>query len=82
MLLITLLVLLATSAMAQPLPPLDSGICPLGYIREASYCVPTSPRRAVAIPKVGECPSGYAQLGPHYCVEVRPQLSGPPDEHL
>jgi hypothetical protein len=54
MLLITLLVLLATSAMAQPLPPLDSGICPLGYIREASYCVPTSPRRAVAIPKVGE----------------------------
>jgi hypothetical protein len=81
MLPITLLVLLPTSATAQPLPLPKTGVCPSGYTSEASYCMPISPRAPVAIPKAGECPSGYVQFGPHYCVEVRPQLSGPPDEH-
>jgi hypothetical protein len=82
MLPIILLVLLATSALAQPLPLPKTGPCPSGYTSEASYCMPTSTRAPVAIPKVGECPSGYVTLGPHYCVEVRPRLSGPPDAHL
>jgi hypothetical protein len=82
MLPIILLVLPATSALAESLPLPKTGLCPSGYTSEASDCMPTSTRAPVAIPKVGDCPSGYVPLGPHYCVEVRRRLSGPPDEHL
>jgi hypothetical protein len=59
-----LLLLLITPAQAQPLPyPKGSGQCASDYVRSGSYCTPKNDRARAAIPKVGACPSGWAQSG-------------------
>jgi hypothetical protein len=66
---ITLALLTATAAFAQPLPvPKQGGPCPSSYRDSGSYCTPTSDRAPRAIPKVGPCPSGWADNG-HFCTE-------------
>lgn len=48
------------TAQAEPMPYVKNGQCSGGYIQSGNYCVPKSERSAPAIPKVGQCPSGYA----------------------
>ena len=55
------------TARAQALPYVKgSGQCSGSYVQSGSYCVPKSGgtvRPAVAKPKGGSCPSGWAQSG-------------------
>ena len=54
--------LLIMPAQAQPLPyPKGSGQC--ASEQSGSYCTPKNDRARAAIPKVGACPSGWAQSG-------------------
>ncbi len=56
--------LLIMPAQAQPLPyPKGSGQCASDYVQSGSYCTPKNDRARAAIPKVGACPSGWAQSG-------------------
>jgi hypothetical protein len=56
--------LLIMPAQAQPLPyPKGSGQCASDYVQSGSYCTPKNDRASAAIPKVGACPSGWAQSG-------------------
>jgi hypothetical protein len=65
---ITLALLTATVATAQPLPVPKTGVCPSGYASSGSYCTPTSDRAPRAVPKVGTCPGNWSSTG-SYCVE-------------
>ena len=64
------LVILATPALAQPLPIPKQGQCPSGYRHSGSYCAPMNDRAPLAIPKVGQCPSGWVQSG-NACIQMR-----------
>ena len=55
------IVMLTTTASAQPLPQPKVGQCPAGYRKSGGYCAPTSDRAPVTIPKSGQCPSGFVQ---------------------
>jgi hypothetical protein len=58
--LLTMLVL-STPALAQTaLPHVKTGQCSGGYRESGGFCVPKSERSAPAVPKVGQCPSGWA----------------------
>jgi hypothetical protein len=65
---ITLALLTAIAAAAEPLPVPKTGTCPSGYASSGSYCTPTSDRAPRAIPKVGICPGNWSSSG-SYCVE-------------
>jgi hypothetical protein len=70
------LLLLVATASADTLPPIPriDSVCPPGYYRNGSYCVPnTSSHRErevkQALPRVGPtCPPGYYRNG-SYCVD-------------
>jgi hypothetical protein len=65
---ITLALLTATAAVAQPLSVPKTGVCPSGYASSGTYCTPTSDRAPRAIPKTGTCPGDWSSTG-SYCVE-------------
>ena len=50
--------------------PIRSPRSASGYRESGGYCAPISGRAPVAVPKLGQCPSKFAQSGA-YCVEMR-----------
>jgi hypothetical protein len=58
-----LLLLLITPVQAPPLSyPKGAGQCASDYVQSGN-CTPKNDRARAAIPKVGACPSGWAQSG-------------------
>jgi hypothetical protein len=56
--------LLITPVQAQPVPhPKGQGQCSFDYVQRGAYCTPNNDKTRAAIPKVGQCPSGWAQSG-------------------
>lgn len=67
-LIVTVLMVCASSAIAQAQPLVKTGSCPSGYRMSGNYCVPNSADTKPAMPKVGSCPSGYRMSG-NYCLK-------------
>jgi hypothetical protein len=60
---------LAGAADAEPLPQPKSGSARPDYRESGGCCAPTSDQALAAVPKVGQCPSGWGQSGA-YCVDA------------
>lgn len=73
MMLVAVVMLTGTAVLAEPPSIPNHGLCPLGYWRSGSLCVPIDPRAPPAVPKgAGLCSPGSWQSG-SYCVPVDPR---------
>jgi hypothetical protein len=76
LLLLPLLLLASTVtafAQAQPISRTTSQ-CPAGYATSGGFCNPMRSNAPRAVPKGSAgCPSGWAQSGSGYCIEMRPR---------
>jgi hypothetical protein len=62
--LIVMLVLVSSAAAAEPLPyPKGTAPCAGDYVQSGNFCAPKSERARAAIPKTGQCPSGWSSSG-------------------
>jgi hypothetical protein len=61
------LLILASPALAEPLPVPKNGQCPAAFLTSGGYCTPSPTERRQAIPKLGQCPANWIQSG-NYCL--------------
>jgi hypothetical protein len=59
--------LLASPALAEPLPVRMVGSCPAGYASGVDWCVPMPGTTREAVQKIGQCPPGWITSGA-YCL--------------
>jgi hypothetical protein len=65
--------LLASPALADPMPVRMVGSCPAGYAAGVDWCVPMPGTTREAVERIGHCPAGWVASGA-YCLgpEKRP----------
>ena len=68
---VSVFVLAIAAEIAMPYVKPPNGQCASGYVQSgSSYCIPARADAKPAIPKVGQCPSGYRSEA-HACVRMR-----------